>query len=524
MISKRNYFIIILVFSSIFLNAQVLFENASVRNKINYSLPEERVKIDLSKSPGAALNLQLNKSNLKTNNGWYPKKGEIYFVSETEIAGYSYYEVSGDGLLDKKISVYDHPDFYDSTVIVMNRTQYSKGKDLYDTVYNYYKKPDGTYVSDKRTTYSYHYFDHFEGDSLFFEEITQYWDNTDKQWINYYKIKFGYHDTLVQFNNRTSIYTYGDNNTWKLYDYWYDSISYNNKGFVDSLYRIINNGITSNCTYKVGFTNDEQGRYTHVRHYMKQGNIWTEVGVSYDVTWIEWNGFMFGDERAIGKELLSPYKRSKVNSYYRERTSTGGKSFYKKLWDIDGTLSNSDGQYFLIDEQLYPADVFKNCYNKHGDFIEWINESYSEPDENGNQRLITFSTILDKYSFDETYGKTGCMQYLINLLNDGTIDTAFYYGEKYTEFAYFESIQEYPQKTIQPLIIAPNPASGIVNISAQEEIIQLNIFSITGKLVNKQYPVSNQVTFDVGILPKGIYNVQAIFESGNLQTGKLVVE
>ncbi|MDR2083796.1 MAG: T9SS type A sorting domain-containing protein [Bacteroidales bacterium] len=517
MISKKNYITIIFIFSCICLQAQELFDNAMSHRKINYFLPQVIASKDFNTTHEKEILMPLNKSYLKTSNGWYPKKGEFYFQSETEIAGYLYFEIGEDGFLDKKISVCNNQNLYDSTVIVMNQTPYSKGKDLYDTVYNYRKSSNDSYILDKRVIHSYHYFDHFDNDSLFYEIITQYWDGLNKQWINYHRIKFGYHDTLVQFNNRLEEYTGGEDNTWALYIYIYDSITYNDKGYVDSLYRNYNYGDGYKCISKVGFTNDEQGRYTQANYYTKKDDNWKRTRIDYDITWTEWNGFMFGREVIIGRELITPYKRTKINSYYISDIA-----FYQKLWDINGTLSNSDAQYQLIDGQLYILDVTGNYYNEYDDYIEWRNEYYSLPNEDEDPELIGLSAIHNKFTYDEIYGKTGYMQYIINLNDNGIIDSAFYFGEKFTDFAYYASIPEYPQSPKQTLIIAPNPTSGIVNISASAEIKQLNIFSTTGKLVNKLFPATNQVTFNTG-LPKGIYTIQAIFEK-NIQNVKLVVE
>ena len=70
----------------------------------------------------------------------------------------------------------------------------------------------------------------------------------------------------------------------------------------------------------------------------------------------------------------------------------------------------------------------------------------------------------------------------------------------------------------------PNPVSGNVTISASAEIQQLHIFDITGRLVSSQSLVGNQVVFDTGVLPKGVYLVQALMKDGAQKTGKVVVK
>ena len=517
---KKVVLAMVSAFFGIILNAQGLLETTATDRKVQYHLPHEIYSQDFSKSPDATIHLQSNKSMVKADNGWYPKRGEYYITSETEVAGHIYIEINEDGLLDKQILVCNRSGLYDSTVMVMNRTPYSKLNNLSDTSYNYNKNPDGTYVLAKRVTQSYHYFDHIENDSLFYEQTAQYWDDSNKQWLNYHKVRIGYHDTLVQYHNRTTEWASGADGTWVPFLHWRDSISYNMDGFVDSLYHFKDN----ECIYKVAFTNNEDGSYTQAKHILPQEDTWNEVGISYDITWTEWNGFMFGREVVLGGELSTPYKRTKINSQYDQNYSSPEKSFYKKLWNIDGTLSNNDGQYVVLGDNLYPADAIENYYNEYGDYVMWRNQAWALPDENGNQKCIHYRAVYYEYTYDEAYGRTGYMLYDIDLKHD-KIDTVFNSGIKYTDFEYYEvSIPEHKKIANEALVIAPNPASGTVNISASEDIKQLNIYSVSGKLVNKQYPASKDVTFNAGALHKGIYSVQAVLKTGKIQMGKLVVK
>jgi len=74
------------------------------------------------------------------------------------------------------------------------------------------------------------------------------------------------------------------------------------------------------------------------------------------------------------------------------------------------------------------------------------------------------------------------------------------------------------------MVIFPNPVSGFVTISTTTEMQQLNVYDITGRLVESQYPANSQVVFDTGKLPQGVYLVRALLENGTLRTGKLVVK
>jgi len=513
---KKNIIFICCILSYCCMQAQDLYWQTRLQQSSS-AIPLEALKIDLSKTPDMWYPTISNNLPQRANNGWYPVKGEFYRTNETEIAGYINFTIGQNGLLDKQITVSNHPDLYDSTVCIMNRTPYTKGKDLIDTVYNYWKNPDGSYRLDFRRVFSYHYFDHFEADSFYFEYIYYQWDDVNKEWKNYYREKNGYHDTLVQFSNRNSKYVYGPENTWKVGEYHYDSITYNQQGFVDSMYMIRDFGNGDRLPlFKMGFTNDEYGRYTQVKCLERKNNQWITSDVLSNITWTEWNGFMYGQERAIGGERLSPYKRSKIGSYYFDTYDC----FYKKQWDIDGTLSNIDGYYWMIDGELYPSDRFENIYNEYDNYVVWRNTTYSRPDESGNQKMNFYAEWYYKRTYDEIYGMTENKLYIINLTG-GKIDTTFVDGIKYTEFAPV-SITE-PKEPKQTLSIFPNPVSGVVTIAASAEIDQLSIFDITGRLVESPSPTGERVVFDTSALPSGVYLVRVLLKDGGVRTGKMVV-
>ena len=521
---KKSVLMMALVCLSLGVFAQELHREINTQ-QYSPSFPEA-LKIDISKPPSAELFSlpQSNHPSRQANNGWYPVKGEIYCSpSETEVAGYIYHEIGQNGLLDKKIIVANHPSLYDSTVSFMNRTPYTKGKNLFDTTYNYRKKTDGTYQLDLRRIYSYHYFDHFEADSFYYETIYHKWDNANDQWTNWIKQKFGFRDTLVEFYNRLAdYYSYGQGDTWATAFYSYDSVTYNHQGFVDTLYMIRDMGNGDKLPkHKLAFTYNEQGRYTQIDYFNKSGNNWNKDAVHSDVTWTEWHGFTYNSNMVIGTEWVSPYKRNKVESYYID--NDGRRYFRQKWWDINGTKSNSDTLWIIIDGKPYRNTVINNIYNEYGDYVEWRNTYYSPPDENGEQTLQFYSATYHKYTYDEIYGMTEHMVYLIQFDKDEGLDTTIFIdGFKYTDFATV-SIVEHPQPSKQALSIYPNPTSGAVIILATAEIEQLCIFDITGRLVNSQSPENKQVVFDTGVLPQGIYLVQARLKGGGAQTGKVVV-
>ena len=514
MILKKCFIIITFcVLSYCSVHAQGLYRQTNPQQSCS-SIPQETLKIDLSKTPDTWFPIPNSNSPQRAGSGWYPIKGEVYMDDETKIAGYIYHTIGQNGLLDKKIIVGNNPNLYDSTVSVMNRTPYTKGKDLIDTTYNYCKNPDGSYRLDMRRTYSYHYFDHFEADSFYYEYIYHFWDDANKQWKNFYREKIGYHDTLVQFFNRNSKYIGEQGNTWTYAGSTHDSITYNEQGFVDSLYRIVNLSLV----LKIGFTHDEQGRYTHADSFIKQGDTWVKNAVYSNYTWKEWNGFMYGREISINGEMLSPYKRTKFDSYDNVSLQPPYlSSFYQKLWDINGTMTNVATTYRVKEEKKYPLGVWENIYNEYDDYVAWRNTGYSEPDENGKQEINFYSEMYWKYTYDEIYGMTETKLYQIVLTN-GKMDTTFLDGIKYTEFAPYDvSITE--QQEANQIAIYPNPGNNMITIGIDSDDFIFRLYDLTGKLILEQ---QNEKNISTEFLPSGMYLYRVFSEHRATASGKWV--
>ena len=526
MTHTKNILMIICILSYSFMNAQGLYEQINVQN--NPSVFPEVLRIDKNQLPIGRFSVPNASASRRANNGWYPIKGEYYCYSETEIAGYIRQEIGADGLLDKRIIVANHPSVYDSTCTVWNRTPYTKGKDLPDTVYCYNRKTDGSYIPEMRTIYSYHYFDHFEADSFYYEIIYHTYKNG--KWNNYWKRKIGYHDTLVEHLNRFEEY-YGQGNTWKVMRLGHNYVTYDDKGLVDTLYMIRDEGDGKSLRGKAAFTYDEQGRYTQIDYFEKDGNKWVKGDVLSNITWTEWHGFTYSSVIVVGEEWVSPYKRSKIKSQDIDNGYVPfNLLFRQKWWDINGTESNSDTLWTVVDDKLYRNTVFSNIYNEYGDYVEWKNTHYNYP----SGEIDSYNTTYHKRTYDDIYGMTEHKRYQMRFIEKEGLDTTiFYEGYKYTEFAPV-SIAEHPQQSKQTLSIYPNPVSGVVTISATDEIAQIEIFDVVGRVVASpnpskggglsQTPTGKQTTFDAAILPQGIYIVQARLRDGGAQRGKLVVK
>ena len=527
--TKLTISILICVFIGISAYSQSFFDGktAGSQHPPQSSIIGEAIKIDLSKSPDLPLYIPQPKSYKSGISGWFPVKGKVYFYSEDEPVGDIYHEIGPDGYLISQIIVSENSGLYDSTYSVMNSTPYSKGKDLIDTTYNYNRNADGTYVPALKMVNSYHYFDHFEGDSLFYATSLYTWDASANEWVNWRQQRVGFNDTLVEALNRLSEYVYGEGNIWESAFYAYDSIPRNNNGIVDTVYMIRNIGEGNKLNNKVCFTYGEAGEgFTQQKQLNKQGNVWNESYNRYDIEWHEWNGFTYTSQIVVGGPRPEyPYKISKLKSY-KMTTSSGANYYYEKWWNLDDTKDNIDTTYTFINGKYRPTDNSAYFYDEHGNLKEWRGIGLLYDYNNGEITDTIANTHLFPRIYDETYGLTEIKMYWIrNYTELGINDTTFVDGIVYTDFEYYElSVPEYKENTKENLIISPNPTSGAVNIYASEEIKQLNIFNMAGSVVNKQYPASINTTFNAAGLPKGVYAVQAVLKTGKIQTGKLVVD
>jgi hypothetical protein len=463
---------------------------------------------------------------IRGGNGWEPSSADYYSKSDTIINGVRNYLLGKDGRIEKEITMYfEGYKFTGMSIVIMNQTYTTSDGNWIDTIYYYSAGENDHFNPRMRIFLGYHYFDKTPIDSFYQEQVIQFWDQGSNNWRNHNKIILGYNNTLVEFPDRASGYIPWINNTWKLYNYLYDSVSYNEQGHVEELFmnRMYDGGYY-HTPYKIVFTNDEQGRYTHMTYYEKQGNDWVLIPnhPEFDnITWKEWNGFTYSSGGFHGGEIVSPYKRTKIHS--EDVYFDGEKKFFReKSWDVDGTKTHKDSIYYVVEDKLYIASTEENIYNEHGDYVEWRNTAYSYPDENGKQTLTHYSAMWYLYEYLDIYGLKKKMSYQINF--DGEkFDTLFLEGIVIKSYQSV-SITDPPQSSEPTLRLVPNPVSGMVTISTTAEMQQLNIFDITGRLVGSQSPAGNQVVFDTGVLPKGVYLVQALLKDGGQRTGKMVVK
>ncbi len=77
----------------------------------------------------------------------------------------------------------------------------------------------------------------------------------------------------------------------------------------------------------------------------------------------------------------------------------------------------------------------------------------------------------------------------------------------------------------QPLLISPNPANSIVQISALNEISSIEVLYIDGKRIERQWDVNDHsFKLEVSGYTKGLHLVKVSFKNGDFEIGKLFID
>ncbi len=65
-------------------------------------------------------------------------------------------------------------------------------------------------------------------------------------------------------------------------------------------------------------------------------------------------------------------------------------------------------------------------------------------------------------------------------------------------------------------MVFSNPLNnGLLHVSTSENIDQLQIFDLTGKMVHQELNMEKNVTMDLSMLNKGLYLIQVLSSQGN---------
>jgi len=443
---------------------------------------------------------------------WLPVKvtQHNYFLDTTFLREYEYNE---SGLLQKWIS--HHPTGVNE--YIYNRTYLMEGEDVLDSVTRYKYDDSGNLTPYWREVY-----ENYQND-FWYAYNDQEWENN--QWVTTYRYEAYLLDTLNVrgFRYRERSFTDGVLN----YEY-YRTLEFDERQNVTKVHYQVDGG----NWYEYEYLYDENKVCYENFVYKKQGNNRILLGKTY-WEWEEFYGFLNGDVLYFQYGKFPNDPRPNKPATISEYSHIDGVDLFdfkeSYLWNIDGNNSAEHTTYFEWGDSLYRRIFSAIYYDEQGNTTGDINMEMYRPYKYGNYHdtsHIAQHTILNYYDGRNRFYRYDFYQiYFDDEHNEGSRDDVFLYTMVVDSFTYVlkkVSIDELFDKSSAELKIAPNPVSGIVTISATAEIAQLQIFDIVGRLVSSQSSENRQVVFDTGVLPKGVYLVQARLKDGGVQTGKVV--
>lgn len=386
----------------------------------------------------------------------------------------------------------------------------------------------------RRTYYNYHYYDKYETDSFFYEEIRQSWDIEEARWKNGSKQYFGYADTVLWNMTRRAVYT-GTDTGWKLESGHIDSLIYNEVGLVTGrifkFYSAAANDYLLDAMHQYRL-NEDGSVYEYDAYQYKDGG-WNLLYQYSDVTWTEWHGYWgFDPFRVYGGESTTigkvKNKQATISAWY---VQDGEHSFIgseKNDWSIDNNNSHIDTAFVLQNDglTLYARSIYRYIYDEHGNAIEIAEIGLNHPNEDGEQSIRLGIIKKRRYLYNE-YGLARFEAWdniFVPEENrwDSTINTM--YKEEVTKWGNpLNIVDEARAFSKGHLSIYPNPARDNLYISATEQIEQINLYDLTGRLLKEDYPKTQQTELPAGNLVPGVYLLKARLKSGAVKTEKVIV-
>ncbi len=212
-------------------------------------------------------------------------------------------------------------------------------------------------------------------------------------------------------------------------------------------------------------------------------------------------------------KVLQTYNPN-IYALIREDTA---KKVHLYLPDNNGIFSNDTGEFVIYDFNLNIGDtMITNHFNTSIINIVTDKDSITL---NGESR-VRFTIKRPFYGF--TYYWIEGIGSDMGLLGNYYIPfegshelicyhhlTLDYISPQFTDCKGYLGIKE---NNLQPISISPNPATDKLTVNVTERILQLSIYTLTGKQIKTYRDIDN--TIDISELPDGIYLLQLQTETG----------
>ena len=183
-------------------------------------------------------------------------------------------------------------------------------------------------------------------------------------------------------------------------------------------------------------------------------------------------------------------------SYTRKQLfiSTFGRGVWMVALDVS-VLAQNDLRF------SYKTTAEKNVYS-----LLWSNPSATELQKTELQKSTDGNSYLTVQAFTDNR-KNQMGGYAVTV-----VKPVEYYRLKYTVptggASYSQIIALRNDGTVKPLTVYPNPTANVINIQSSKIIKTVTFITVRGQIVTYSKPMNNFYSFDMSLLPSGIYYVK----------------
>ncbi len=442
------------------------------------------------------------------------------------------YNSDGDSLLLTERSKVVERDIYGHSIEEINN--------YWDTTFNTWVKKDTIsityYNSDMEHTY-----------------LEKSWNSDTQQWSDTTSF-FGYNESGLRFlyifriwDYETNTFSFGDkikssiSDNQVLYDIIYDWNTNSQEWRLAVKYDYSYNTDGSRNNYIISVWDTTIGSWINSKKYIyvydDNGKTSEYICQKWDTItgdWINsWQNLFFYDTNdyttrtmyQIWDTVTSSWTNFNQSLYYYN--DNGFKTLYiYQTWDSSDSSWQNVAQY-LYD---YDGDKLIHYYKQVWKIIDssWQNnyQYFYSYDTSGNMILSkyqTWNTDTDEwenntqwlYTYDSAGNKT---EFTTQYWNAGTdwkdLRKEVYYWSQ------FDAVSSIPDKNVQ-IKLYPNPTNNLLNIVCENNIDELQILDISGKILIKKYNIDKKITLNIADLPSNIYLIK-LMVNGKETTQKFI--
>lgn len=375
-------------------------------------------------------------------------------------------------------------------------------------------------------------------DSTYVENYTYNWNKERNRWDNYYKDHIDHFSSNYSSRYAIKIYASSDGTDWIINSTYREPyhIEYNQQGLIEKYYVVQHNPPYNDDSLLFEYKYKEDGSFYEYTISYRENGAWILDVKTSEIEWKEYYGFTWvAYIDSYPRPEISPFSpnRNKIASYREFHMKNGEWELARAVeidWDIDGTRSYKYASYYVQNGIATENPIIVNTYlfNEQGDFIRYTNSAFSLPNENEEAQERKGTTYFWDLTYEEDYGLSGSRSYAINYGDDGTgvPDTSFHGGYLITEFGPLQVDAVTEPELIDSFVLSifPNPAKGSVSIIATDIMDQIELFDLSGQMLQAAMPKATKTELQLDNLSPGVYLLKVRLKNGGAKTEKLIIQ